>query len=129
MNNDRIPENQITMLQTLQKQMEKIHQKSIKDRQKKEEKVRLRKEQNEELRRMLTKSACKQQSPPSEHTQNQEKTITVRTQTHQRTLVIEEEDDPKGHHRCSHASTTPSATSKLSHPSLALSLQPADHTT
>jgi len=49
-NNDRIPEDEIAMFQALQKQMEEIRQKSIKDRQKNEEEVRILIEQNEELR-------------------------------------------------------------------------------
>jgi len=49
-NNARMPEDQIVMLQILQKQMEEMCQKGIKDRQKNEEEVRLLKEQNEELK-------------------------------------------------------------------------------
>jgi len=45
-----MPEDQIVMLQILQKQMEEMCQKGIKDRQKNEEEVRLLKEQNEELK-------------------------------------------------------------------------------
>jgi len=49
-NNARMAEDQIVMLQILQKQMEETRQKGIEDRQKNEEEARLLKEQNEELK-------------------------------------------------------------------------------
>jgi len=92
------------MFQALQKQMEEIRQKSIKDRHKNEEEVSILIEKNEELRCRLTGSERREQSCSNELTQNHEKTNIVQAHTQQvskqhteQTQIIEEEDDPKGH--------------------------------
>ena len=69
-NNARMAEDQIVMLQILQKQMEETRQKGIEDRQKNEEEARLLKEQNEELKWQVAKSEHREQSRSNESTQS-----------------------------------------------------------
>ena len=63
----------------------------------------LLKEQNKELKRQLDRSDQGEQSQLGNHTHNQEKFATVRTQTQQASRQIErthtgdDDDDPKGH--------------------------------
>jgi len=61
-NHYRITEEQLTIIQTLQAQVDEMSKKGMEDQQRNEEEVRLLKEQSKELKQQLNKSKRDEQS-------------------------------------------------------------------
>jgi len=66
-NHDWITEEQVTIIQTLQAQVEEMRKKGMEDQRRNEEELRLLKEQNKELKQRLNEPEREKQSRTKSH--------------------------------------------------------------